>query len=474
MNNRSIIGKMDMLFYLKQSLAGIPRAMIGVAVLLFSAHAAQAGDFAPLRYDDDFSGVSDENDLYARLKHTDIGSAKRYLSVGGDLRERIEYYSRPSVSTKTANDDTFLLHRLLLHVDTHWDDARVFVQLGNHEESGRELGPKPTDVDQIDVQQAFVDYSITLDGESRLFVRGGRQELMFGAARLISVRDGPNIHIDFDGARAQWQNKAWSVTALAVRPVNIAPGQFDDKATHDQSLWGAYATTRFRARENISGDFYYFDSSNNHATYNSIAGDENRNTFGARLYGRSEGFDGDIELILQNGTITGDSIHAFALSTDSGWTWQKYKWHPRLGLRTDVISGDQNAKDGTLGTFNALYPNGSYFSETSIVAPANLIDFSASLMLKPTSAIDVTWSINPLWRYSTDDAMYRLPLAPLIAGDSSTARYIGTQQQLLGIWRYNNFVSFKAALVKFDAGEFVHRGGGHNLDYAQLSSSVRF
>jgi len=177
---------------------------------------------------------------------------------------------------------------------------------------------------------------------------------------------------------------------------------------------------------------------------------------------------------VQNGDIEGQNIRAFALATDSGWTWRDARWRPRLGLRTDIISGDRSPNDNVSGAFNALYPSGSYFSEATILAQANLLDFSASIALKPLPKVSVTWSVNPLWRYSTKDALYMLPLSPLIGGNSSSARYIGTQTQLLGLWQYNDYVSFKAALVRFEAGEFVHKGGGHDLDYAQLATILRF
>lgn len=447
---------------------------IALGIFALTPLLACAANFGTFRYDDNFTSMRDDDSVYAQLKHIDLGSESRYMSIGGDWRERFEYYSRTNLGPHAVDYDSFLLHRLLVHVDSHWDSVRLFVQIGNHEEFGREPKPKPTDVDHADVQQAFVDYRITLGATDNLLVRAGRQEIALGASRLIAVREGPNIHIDFDGVRARWNHSRGNVELIAVRPVIIDPGQFDDKATHGQALWGVYATSRFATGSQWSSDIYYLGSTNNEVHYDSIAGDERRNTFGARFYGRASAFDGDIEIMLQNGSVSDDDVRAFAIATDSGWSWSESAWKPRLGLRTDIISGDRDRHDGTLQTFNALYPNGSYFSEASIIAQANLLDFAANFSVKPKSNLTVTWSINPLWRYSTHDALYTLPLSPLIAGDSSGARYIGTQSQLLSIWQYNAFLSFKVALVKFEPGGFVKKGGGDNLDYAQFASIVRF
>lgn len=439
-------------------------------VLALLATVAQAGSFAPLRYDDDFSQPPQSADAYAQLKHIGLGEGA-YASIGGDLRERFEYFDRSNIGARPADDYGLLMHRLLLHVDAHWDWLRAFVQLGNYEESGREPRAKPSDVDHLDIRQGFVDLAFPL-GDDTLTLRGGRQELAFGASRLISARDGPNIRLAFDGAQLLYKSAQWRVTVLGVRPADNFPGRFDDSTDRSQSLWGAYAT--YRRAANLSTDFYYFGSANDDMRYDSVAGREHRGTFGLRIYGGASGFDADTELFFQNGDISGRTIRAFAWATDSGWTWREMKWQPRIGLRTDVISGDRDRNDGTLGTFNALYPTGSYFSEASVLAQANLIDFAASLTVRPAPQVSLAWSVNPLWRYSTEDALYTLPLAPLIAGDSSAARYIGTQNQLLATWQPNMWLSFKLALVKFESGRFVEKGGGHDLDYAQFATSARF
>lgn len=441
--------------------------------IVLSAASAYGAEFSSFRYNDDFRDRAGQNDVYAQLKHYSLGDENRYLSLGGDLRERFEYFSGSNIGTHAIAYDSFFLHRLSVHLDTHWDQFRVFAQLGNYEESGRQPQAKPSDVDHLDVRQLFIDYRIPLGGDE-LTLRGGRQELAFGASRLIAVREGPNIHLDFDGLNLQYKSSTWKISAIAVRPAQNTPGQFDDKTRNAQSLWGVYTTYVFKQSNTLRSDIYYFGAINADMHFDSIVGDERRNTFGVRFYGATGAFDHDVELMLQNGHIADQDIRAFALATDSGWTWRDMKWTPRLGFRTDIISGDRSTHGSTLNTFNALYPNGSYFSEASVLAQANLLDFSLLMTIKPKSNISLSWAVNPLWRYSVNDAVYTLPLSPLIGGSTSDARYIGRQNQLLVIWQYNNFVAFKMALVKFNAGEFVNRGGGHDLDYVQLATSFRF
>lgn len=441
-------------------------------ISLVSAEAA-AGNFASFRYDDDFRDARGKPDLYSSLKHVDLGDSRRYLSVGGDLRERVEYFSKSNVTGRAVKDEVLALHRVLVHADLHFDDARAFIQIGAHDESGREPQAKPTDVDGPDIQQAFVDYSMGL-GEDTLLFRAGRQEMAYGASRLVTTRDGPNIRLSFDGVRAIYRSTQWNISLFAMRPVEIKRGAFDDRANREQSLSGIYGTREVAGLPGFSVDLYHFRTENEDAGYTAVSGREKRRTFGSRLYGKTGAFDGDIELMLQEGTVSDKRIRAFALAADAGWTFAALPWRPRVGLKADVISGDRNSGDGKLGTFNALYPNGSYFSEAGFVAQANLIDLSLSVALKPGNNVSVAMSLNPMWRYSVQDAVYRLPLIPMPETQASGSRYIGTQAQFLLNWQYSPHVSFKFVLVRFEAGTVVEQSGGRDSNYAQFATAVRF
>jgi hypothetical protein len=146
-----------------------------------------------------------------------------YLSLGGELRERYESYDEPSFGLRGIDHDDYLLHRLLLGFDLHAGESfRFYLQLGSHLEAGKEAPRGPTDVDELDVQQVYLDVSAPLDAGARVALRAGRQELSFGSARLVGVRDGPNVRRSFDGARITFGNgAAASVDAFFARPVEL-------------------------------------------------------------------------------------------------------------------------------------------------------------------------------------------------------------------------------------------------------------
>ena len=64
---------------------------------------------------------------------------------------------------------------------------------------------------------------------------------------------------------------------------------------------------------------------------------------------------------------------------DSGYTFAQLPWTPRLGLKTDIASGDRHPGDGTLETFDPLYFKSGYFNDASLYRPSNLMDIHPTL-----------------------------------------------------------------------------------------------
>jgi hypothetical protein len=56
---------------------------------------------------------------------------------------------------------------------------------------------------------------------------------------------------------------------------------------------------------------------------------------------------------------------------------------PRLGLKANVISGDDDPNDRDLQTFNTLFPKRRYFGELSLLGPYNSINLHPSIDVNP-------------------------------------------------------------------------------------------
>ena len=181
--------------------------------------------YRKFRYGNEFesasAGVSDELKNLPLWSDTDV-----YVNLGGSLRERFEAFSQASSGIRAAggvSGEQYDLYRLLLDADLHLGSSlRIFIQLGNHLEAGREPGPQPTDIDRLDVQQAFFDATAAGSEAFGAGLRGGRQEMAFGSNRLVDIREGPNIRQSFDGARAWLTAGEARLDAFWTRPVATA------------------------------------------------------------------------------------------------------------------------------------------------------------------------------------------------------------------------------------------------------------
>src|ERR1700754_1800969 len=133
----------------------IRRLALAAALVAGTAQAQEAATvkFGSLhRFDDDVSTYADParwREPWDPLKYIQLGGAR--LSLGGELREKFESERQPGFGLDGIAHESVLLHRLLLHADLKFDDGpRLFVQLGNHVQTGRVDGPGPTDVDRAD------------------------------------------------------------------------------------------------------------------------------------------------------------------------------------------------------------------------------------------------------------------------------------------------------------------------------------
>lgn len=388
------------------------------------------------------------------------------LQWDASVRVRGLYYD-PTRFGVGGGEDGYGLLRALAAATYRRDDWEAKLQLGVHAEDGKAGGPGRTDRSALDVQQAYWRWQ----GEG-WHVQLGRQEAGYGSSRLLSVRDGPNIRLAFDGASVGWNGRLGQLDLMALRPVENRPGAFDDRGEHGAHLWGAYATT---ARGHGAGqwDVYALDYRRDGARFAAGTGVERRQTVGTRWFGQAGGLDWNTELVAQGGelrTAGADlDIRAWTIATDTGWRWAALPLQPRLGLKADLASGDGNLHDGRLGTFNALFPKSAYFSEASLLAPANLMDVQPTLALRLDPKVTTELGVQMAWKHRRADAVYTTP-APLSAlpGSAGGARRIGTQYKSETRWQASEHWQWQLQLAWVDAGPALKQAGGQDTLFASI------
>lgn len=411
------------------------------------------------------------------LERALILDPERFL-LSGEFREQYESWRNREFGLIDEQDDDYLLQRLYLRADWRPNDwLQLTSEIGSSFQFASPFEPSPIDEDPAYFQQLYVQTLLYESDEWQLASTIGRQTLSLGSGRLVATRNGPNIRRSFDAARLRLTTNRIDSQLLFAADVLTGNDIFDNEPKLDRLLWGNYSTIQpgtFSLFPNLASDVYYLGYRNREAEFDSVSGEEIRHSFGLRFFGAKDGWDYNIEPVIQVGSIADQTILAWTAATIVGYTFDDLPFSPRTGLKFDVISGDSNLNDGRLGTFNALFPNNSYFSEAAIFVPANLLDLNLNAELELTETLNFLLLWDFLWRYSTDDAIYVPPGVPAIAGDSSNARYIGNTLSLTLEWRPIETLEVTTAYVHFEAGDAVTNAGGRSSDFFILWATLFF
>jgi len=456
-------------------------AVAAIVPLSVDARAAspEPGDptYHSLRYNDDFSYLADpakSTDPWDKFKYIPIGDGQygaSYLSLGGELRERFESYLNPNFGIKAPLNNAYLLQRLLLNLDAHITDyVRIFAQLGEFDRLGNRGVSSTTDIDHLELTQGFIDFRLPSPLSDAPVVRVGREELLFGFQRLIAVREGPNVRRDFDGLRFTDHFGEATIDLLAVRPVGNAIGTWDDHTNMKQLLWGGYFTVPLGPV--MKADLYELNYENESAKFRGLTGVEQRQTYGIRLFGASDGFDWNFEGAAQTGSFAHKDIHAGMLAAIVGYTFVGTLWEPRVALESNYASGDTG--HGAIGTFNAMYPRLPYFAETSLLVPANVYDIHPVLTLRPAPDVMATFGWDTLWRASNTDGLYGIAMVQYANTNKVTGSRVGTELSADIRWRIDQHLQLGAIAAEFLAGPAVQEAMGKNVTFFALFATYRF
>jgi len=416
-----------------------------------------------LRYDEDYSYLKEPSrrtDFWDAIKYVPVSHREDwYMSFGGFLRERFEILHNGDAGAGPANahgNNADFLERYLLHDDLHFGpNFRFFGQVVTGLEDGRIGGPRP-DIDRnaFDIHQAFADFILSLgDQKNALTARIGRQEFEYGSGRLIDLRDGVNLRLSFDAARLLLRLNEWQADAWWAKPVLNQPGVFDDDPNPERSFWGIYAVHPLPFLNQGNVDLYYLGFENKQAQYVQGAGYELRHSLGTRLWGKPMPWEYNLEYVWQFGTFGPANIEAWSAANAVRYNFSDLPLKPRLGLRFDTVSGDNNPGSANLQTFNPLFPSGQYFNLLNPVGPLNLIDLHPTLDLYPGEQVTLSFDWDFFWRKSLGDGVYRISGSPLRPGIGG-GRYVGSSPAITALWNPTRHVSMLASYVHFFPGPF--------------------
>ena len=161
-------------------------------------------------FDNDFSFLSDpclaRSDSRGRWARLTDGWKRRRIGntilfdIGGEYRLRYHNEDGNARTRLAGLDNSFVLSRLRAYLNVEARGAlRLYVEGLDAASVGEDQPSRGIEVNRWDFLNLFAEARARTPNGGRLAVRIGRQELQFGAERLISPLDWGNTRRSFDG-----------------------------------------------------------------------------------------------------------------------------------------------------------------------------------------------------------------------------------------------------------------------------------
>lgn len=390
------------------------------------------------------------------------------VTLSGQLRERASFLSAADYDADAETAGGFWTRRTLIAADARVSGnlrlrASVVSALivGGDEDSPAERNP-------LDWQEAYVDI-----GPPDAFVRLGRQEIRLGSQRLISVRDGTTVRRNWDGVRGSARIGAAAIDAFALRLVETRPrGAFNDGRDEGRDLAGVQIA--LPAPGGRAEAYFLHTTFDNRRTIEG-SGDERRHSLGLRLAGEAQGWSWDWEAVRQSGRFGAATIRAWTLATNTAYRWRGRPWQPEVMLSLNIASGDGAQGDGVLGTFSALYPNASYFSENAVLGPANFVNVHPYLRLHPQAGLKLWVDANAYWRRESADGIYGPGGNLLRAPEGVRSRFVDVSVSGGAEWKANANILLSLVFTHSAPQAFVRETGpADRIDFVEATLQFDF
>lgn len=378
-------------------------------------------------------------------------------------------------------DDSWLLHRI--RVGLEWEPVewlRIELQGQDVRESFSDRADIPNQTgaegdDAFDLRLA----SLEIGDPKHLSLKLGRQVLSYGDERLVGPLEWLNFSRTFDAVKLHYQQDTWWVDAFASSVVRPHESHFnvsdwlDGENTRDQTFSGLYFSSSLLPVQTT--DVYLF-----HLHEEGLTGGTDFFTLGTRWKGdplKLSGWDYTVELVGQAGQVRGQDLRAFATHLEAGYNWLQTPWKPRLALEYSYGSGDGDAGDGQVHTFQNLFPtNHPPYGFMDTMAWQNMHNIVLRMAASPHPKVKTTLDLHGFWLDDTADAWYRVngttQVRPIQPGASNQA---GAEVDFTIQAKLTKHLDMLVGYSHFFAGQYLDdTGAGDDAEFAYLMLTLNY
>jgi hypothetical protein len=397
----------------------------------------------------------------------------RWIQFGGQFRDRAE--GQTGLSYKPVDDGYDLTQlRLGIYIQpVKWfeivgvtQDSRVFFN---------QHIPDASPYQNIwDIREAYARFGSTTEGWLDLVV--GRQMFSFGDERVIGPSDWSNMGRTFDTVRLDLHPDGVSVNIFAASVINAVDGQIDHHI-EGNNIYGIYTSFKRLVPHATLEPYLLWRVAPRNVSLPETQGHGHMSeiTGGARIAGTfAGGFDYDVEMNKQTGSLGRYTIDAWAGHWNVGRTFVNTRGKPRPFVEYNYASGNKNPNGGTWGTHDQIYPSAhDKMDFADQFGWKNIEDLRLGVMEDVVKKWTFTEMVNNVWLATKADAVYGSSGAVSIAADPrATSSRLGSELDLIATFKQNTHVTYGGGFAHLFTGRFLQEatpGKGFSYPFAYVT-----
>jgi hypothetical protein len=397
------------------------------------------------------------------------------IKAGFDDRFRYEYKHDFDFNKSVQDNGSLLFNRFMMNIKANLKDSwgqnilDLFFEGLDARAGAYQIKPVKTQRDGFDLHQAYINLYNILGSDFNFKI--GRQEIKYGAGRLISAPTWSNRIRSFDAVILHYHPSNLYLDFLFGADVKYNDDNFNN-IEHKEKIMGVYGGYKINKRLSKI-EFYFLPQ-----TIRDTKTKSTRYTVGARFQGSIPGeILYDFEFPYQFGKQNHKTIKAYAFHGDLSREFQAVLWKPKLALEYNQATGDKDSSDSTNNTFIPLYQ--------STHDPYGLMDFfrwqnmrevAASLSLFVTNKLKIIPQVNFFWLMSTNDSWYSSTGAALRTDRSGLrSHYVGQEVSLRASYEVNKNIKLESGYAHFFSGGYVKDSGANDdADWVYMQMAFKY
>ena len=389
---------------------------------------------------------------------------------------RFRYDLRNNAQLVKGNDFQQVLFRGVVGADLQFNPHfRIYSEVATGQVGGRRETASANLQNNASFQQLFADarghYGTILFG-----VMIGRQEFTDGPRQIISLSDGPNIHRTWNGFRVYVHENRARFGAFELRATRQGKGSFDEDINYAERLRGLNASfiVSSGTGPNTYFDPFWINSESPNSHLGDRTGTDNRDTVGARLWGRQGNLRFDWTLAHQTGKYMQREIDAWGLFGSHSLLISEFGWKPRTTARLDVASGGATYGNGPLRSFNQLYGSSNYLGEGQLLGLSNLMMITPGFSFSPTPTSSFAIEYGLARRFSERDAAYAGGMRAYSGTQNVKGHEIGGLFRATGSWSTSRNFTLSVDFEYLNAGKVLRSAGVQSGSYGYVGATYRY